>query len=99
MKGKLSKLRNEKKTNKLIEASKSLNKELKNQLKNNDNPLLTLKNEKNSKKYNNQIKDNNSNSHNLYGEDTDYEIESISKNISDSQRNNYPNMNSKQSYI
>ena len=99
MKGKLSKLRNEKKTNKLIEASKSLNKELKNQLKNTDNPLLTLKNEKNSKKYNNQIKDNNANSHNLYGEDTDYEIESISKNISDSQRNNYPYINSKQSYI
>ena len=97
MKGKLSKLRNEKKTNKLIQASKSLNKELKNQLK---NPILTLNNEKNQIKINNQIKDsNNSNLQNLYAEDTDYEIESISKHISDSQRNNYPNMNLKQSYI
>ena len=100
MKGKLSKLRNEKKTNKLIQASISLNKESKNKLNNNDNPTLTLKNEKNSKKSNNQIKDNNtSNIQNLYAEDSDYEIESISKNISDSQRNNYPNINSKQSYI
>ena len=97
MKGKLSKLRNEKKTNKLIQASKSLNKELKNQLK---NPILTLNNEKNQIKIDNQIKDsNNSNLQNLYAEDTDYEIESISKHISDSQRNNYPNMNLKQSYI
>ena len=97
MKEKLSKLRNEKKTNKLIQASKSLNKELKNQLK---NPILTLNNEKNQIKINNQIKDsNNSNLQNLYAEDTDYEIESISKHISDSQRNNYPNMNLKQSYI
>ena len=89
MKGKLTKLRNEKKSNKINKIAQTFNKDLKLKNKPNYNPLNTDTQNKNIqlKSPNQNVNIPRTNYQNLYAEDTEYEIESVSKYIQDSQTN------------
>ena len=89
MKGKLTKLRNEKKSNKINKIAQTYNKDLKLKNKPNYNPLNTDTQNKNIqlKSPNQNVNIPRTNYQNLYAEDTEYEIESVSKYIQDSQTN------------
>ena len=83
MKGKLTKLRNEKKSNKINKIAQTYNKDLKLKNKPNYNPLNTDTQNKNIqlKSPNQNVNIPRTNYQNLYAEDTEYEIESVSKYI------------------
>lgn len=89
MKGKLTKLRNEKKSNKINKIAQTFNKDLQLKNKPNYNPLNTDTQNKNIqlKSPNQNVNIPRTNYQNLYAEDTEYEIESVSKYIQDSQTN------------
>ena len=89
MKGKFTKLRNEKKSNKINKIAQTFNKDLQLKNKPNYNPLNTDTQNKNIqlKSPNQNVNIPRTNYQNLYAEDTEYEIESVSKYIQDSQTN------------